>query len=127
MQATAALTDQAMNFLELQPVIHSGSPGATLPSALPDEWLNAAIHDLHEYFLKERDVDSEGNNYLTGSMCLLRRLLKDKGIQAPGDVVLDFLEIYMAELEWESMIRLEPSFQDDRATLDNIFEPERGG
>ena len=64
MKTTAASLDQAMDFMELQKVIRDGPPGSTLPSALSDEWLNAAIHDLHEYFLKERDVDSEGDHYL---------------------------------------------------------------
>ena len=115
----------AMNFTEMLPVISNGPSGATLPSALSDEILVATIHDLHQYFLRLKDIDPQGNFYLAGPMCLVRKLLRDKGLQVCGEAILEFLSQYMVELEFEEMMRNDPDFRIIPATLDNIFEPER--
>lgn len=118
-------TKTALDLGDVMPLVIHGKPGVTLPSALTSELLDAANHDLWQFFQENRVVDSEGNPFVTGPYCLVMKLIADKGMEIDKDEMFDFLRDYQLELELESLRRLHANLDLDNATLLTIFEPDR--
>ena len=107
--------------------------GASLPSALSDVWLRRARESCEKVFADlpenptQRDCEVVASSML---MMLVMHTLHDRGDVdvskqgVPLDVLHECMKLYFIEVQLESL-RRKGLVQSSRATVDDIFDPNR--